>query len=431
MIDFTQRTECLKMEKFFIKKAKPLTGQVRISGSKNAALPILAAALLSRGTVNIENVPDLSDITVMLSLLWGFGVRENSNGSTLTLDCRNVENFIPDYSETKKIRASFLLAGALLGRFGCCAMPMPGGCSIGLRPIDLHLKGFAALGCDIMLEHGLIVLKAKELHGASIYLDFPSVGATENIMLAASLAHGTTFLNNCASEPEITELANFINAMGGHIEGAGTDSLTIRGVSELGGCSYKIIPDRIEAGTYMLMAAAVRDSELTVRNVIPQHISPIIHKLTETGIQIIKGDNFIKINSCGDIRNTDIKTLPYPGFPTDLQAQFMALMTTGRGSGIVRETVFENRFMYVSELNRMGADIKIDGRSAVVNGVENLSGTHVKATDLRAGAALIIAALMAEGQTEIGEIQHIDRGYVDIEKKLRDIGVEIERIRED
>lgn len=418
------------MEKFVIKKSNGLSGRVKISGSKNAALPVLAAALLSEDRIRIENVPDLSDISVMLSLLRVFGVRTESCGSVLDLDCRDLQNAIPDYRVTKKIRASFLLAGALLGKFGYFAMPMPGGCSIGLRPIDLHLKGFAAMGCEVMTEHGLVIVHTKELHGGSIYLDFPSVGATENIMLAAALAHGRTFIHNCATEPEIVDLANFINRMGGKIDGAGTDSIIVEGVRTLGGCTYKIIPDRIEAGTYMLMAAAVRDSELTVNNVIPQHIGPIIHKLTETGIQIITGDNFIKISSGGEIHNTDIKTLPYPGFPTDLQAQFMALMTTGTGSGIVKETVFENRFMYVSELNRMGADIKIDGRSAVVNGVSRLSGANVKATDLRAGAALIIAALMAEGQTEIGEIQHIDRGYVDIEKKLTDIGVDIKRVNE-
>lgn len=418
------------MEKFIVKKSKGLSGRVKISGSKNAALPILAAALLAGEAVCIENIPALTDIDVMLSLIEGFGADIAHCGGVLTIDCRNIQNSIPDYRITKKIRASFLLAGALLGRFGFCSMPMPGGCSIGLRPVDLHLKGFAAMGAKIVLEHGLVTVKARKLHGGSIYLDFPSVGATENIMLAAVLAEGRTFLHNCATEPEIVDLANFINEMGGKVEGAGTDEIIIEGVKELHGCKYKIIPDRIEAGTYMLMAAAVKDSEITVANVIPQHISPIIHKLTETGIQVITGDNFIKVNSGKDIKNTDIKTLPYPGFPTDLQAQFMALMTTGSGSGLVKETVFENRFMYVAELNRMGADIKIDGRSAIVKGVKYLSGTNVKATDLRAGAALIIAALMAEGQTEIGEIQHIDRGYVNIEKKLADIGVEIQRIHE-
>ncbi|MBO5561518.1 MAG: UDP-N-acetylglucosamine 1-carboxyvinyltransferase [Firmicutes bacterium] len=418
------------MEKFIVKKSKGLSGQVKISGSKNAALPILAAALLCSEPVRIDNVPTLTDIDVMLDLLRCFGAEIKPCGGMLTIDCRNTVNSIPDYRVTKKIRASFLLAGALLGRFGFCSLPLPGGCSIGLRPIDLHLKGFAAMGAKIATEHGLVTIKAKKLHGSSIYLDFPSVGATENIMLAAVLAEGRTFLNNCATEPEIVDLAGFLNAMGAKIEGAGTDSMTIEGVKELHGCTYKIIPDRIEAGTYMLMAAAVRDSEIRITNVIPQHISPIIHKLTETGIQVITGDNFIRVISGREIHNTDIKTLPYPGFPTDLQAQFMALMTTGTGSGLVKETVFENRFMYVAELNRMGADIKIDGRSAIVNGVKHLSGTNVKATDLRAGAALIIAALTAEGQTEIGEICHIDRGYVNIEKKLTDIGVDIKRIKE-
>ncbi|MBQ8940742.1 MAG: UDP-N-acetylglucosamine 1-carboxyvinyltransferase [Firmicutes bacterium] len=418
-------------EKFIIKKAAPLSGTVKVSGSKNAALPILAAALLCEEEIQLENVPNLSDISVMLELLTGLGAKAERNGKNLKICCKSITNNVPDYETTKKIRASFLLAGALLGRFGSCSMPMPGGCGIGLRPVDLHLKGFSAMGAKISLEHGLVHIEAQNLTGGSIYLDFPSVGATENIILAAVLAEGTTFIYNCATEPEIVDLANFINLMGGKVEGAGTDSITVHGVYGLHGCKSRIMPDRIEAGTYMLMAAAVKGSDLTITNIIPQHLSPVIHKLSETGVQIITGDNYIKVNSKNDIRNTDIKTLPYPGFPTDMQAQFMALMTTGSGSGIIRETVFENRFMYVAELNRMGADIKIDGRSAVVNGVHRLSGTNVKATDLRAGAALITAALMAEGTTEIGEIQHIDRGYENIEEKLRAIGADIQRIREE
>ena len=417
-------------EKFIIKKALPLSGDVRISGSKNAALPILAATLLTDRSVTLENVPALSDIEDMLTLLSGFGAKISRSAKAISIGCEQIENRVPDHNVTKKIRASFLLAGALLGRFGKCSLPMPGGCGIGLRPVDLHLKGFSAMGADISMEHGLVSISAPYLHGAGIYLDFPSVGATENIMLAAALAQGVTFIYNCATEPEIVELADFINLMGGFVEGAGTDSIAVHGVPFLRGCSCRISPDRIEAGTYMLMAAAVKDSDVCIKNVVPQHLSPVIHKLTETGVQIVTGDNFIRVNSNGLIKNTDIKTLPYPGFPTDMQAQFMALMTTGRGSGIVKETVFENRFMYVSELNRMGADIKIDGRSAVVNGVRHLSGTDVKATDLRAGAALIIAALMADGKTEIGEIHHIDRGYESIEEKLKKIGVEIERVRE-
>ncbi|MBQ9518576.1 MAG: UDP-N-acetylglucosamine 1-carboxyvinyltransferase [Firmicutes bacterium] len=418
-------------EKFIIKKAMPLSGEVWISGSKNAALPLLAACLLTEKSVTLENVPALSDIDDMLTLLSGFGAKISRGGKTLTVDCGNIENRIPDQSVTKRIRASFLLAGALLGRFGSCRLPFPGGCGIGLRPVDLHLKGFSAMGAEISLEHGLIGIDAPYLRGGSIYLDFPSVGATENIMLAAALAQGTTFIYNCATEPEIVELADFINKIGGFVEGAGTDSIAVHGAPFLRGCSFRVSPDRIEAGTYMLAAAAVRGSDVCIKNVVPQHLSPVIHKLTETGVQIVTGDSFIRVNANAVIGNTDIKTLPYPGFPTDMQAQFMALMTTGRGSGIVKETVFENRFMYVSELNRMGADIKIDGRSAVVNGVSHLSGTDVKATDLRAGAALIIAALMADGKTEIGEIYHIDRGYENIEEKLKKLGVEIERVREE
>ncbi|MBR6399657.1 MAG: UDP-N-acetylglucosamine 1-carboxyvinyltransferase [Firmicutes bacterium] len=418
-------------EKYLIKKAAPLSGTVEISGSKNAALPVLAASLLCSGKITVLNVPKLSDVDVMLDLLAYFGADVKRSADTVTVDCGSVQNRTPEYETAKKIRASFLLAGALLGRFGSCSMPMPGGCGIGLRPVDLHLKGFSAMGADITLEHGLVHISAPRLHGVSIYLDFPSVGATENIMLAAVYAKGDTCICNCATEPEIVDLAAFINKMGGKIEGAGTDSITVHGVGSLSGCSYGILPDRIEAGTYMLMAAAVSGSDLCIKNVVPQHLAPVIHKLNETGIKIITGEDLIRVDSCGGIKNTDIKTLPYPGFPTDMQAQFMALMTTGKGSGIVRETVFENRFMYVSELNRMGADIKIDGRSAVVNGVSHLSGTAVKATDLRAGAALVTAALMAEGTTEIGEIHHIDRGYENLEEKLRGIGVDICRIREE
>lgn len=415
------------MEKFIINGTQKLKGTVEISGSKNSALPIIAASILASSPVILKNIPQLTDIDDMLRLISDMGAKIE-NGEELIIDAKDIINIQPDYDYAKKIRASFLLAGAMLGRFNCVAVPLPGGCSIGTRPVDLHLKGFAALGAECSLEYGVVLIEAKKLKGSNIYLDFPSVGATENIMVAASVAEGVTRISNCATEPEIVDLANFLNAMGANIQNAGTDTVTIEGVKGLKGCTYTIIPDRIEAGTFMLAAAAGGD--VIVKNVNFSHISPVIHKLEESGIQVIKGENSLRVVSEGKYSNIDIKTMPYPGFPTDMQAQFMSIMTKGRGTGIINETIFENRFMYVGELNRMGADIKIQGKTAVVEGVERLTGTKVRATDLRAGAALVISALMAEGTTEIGEIHHIDRGYFHIEDKLSALGADIKRIKE-
>lgn len=319
--------------------------------------------------------------------------------------------------------------GPLLAKNGVARISMPGGCAIGARPIDLHLKGFAALGAEIELGHGFVEAKAEKLVGATIYLDFPSVGATENIMMAATLAEGTTIIENAAEEPEIIDLANFLNKLGANVKGAGTDTIRILGVKELGSTIHAVIPDRIETGTYMIAAAMTRGN-LMIENVVPSHLKPIIAKLRECGVEIEEGDDYLRVDGKNRLDSVDITTLPYPGFPTDLQAQFMSLLTITEGTGIVSETVFENRFMHVSELNRMGANIKIEGHSAVVQGRGNLQGAQVKATDLRAGAALILAGLVADGITEIGDIYHIDRGYVEIEQKLRDVGANIRRVEE-
>lgn len=414
------------MEKFIVEKSHSLKGVIDISGSKNAALPILAACVLTEGECIIEGVPPLNDVTTMLELIKELGCKTSYEGETISVRGKDIDNLTLDYNEVKKIRASFLLAGAMLSRFGRADIALPGGCSIGLRPVDLHLKGFEALGAVCENEHGIIHIRCEKLKGCEIYLDFPSVGATENIMLAASLAEGTTLIRNCAAEPEIADLADFLNKMGADIEGAGSDLIKINGVKSLHGCHHRIIPDRIEAGTFMLAAAAT-GGKIRLNNVCTAHMTALIHKLREAGAQINEEENSITLEKRGKTVNTCIKTMPYPGFPTDMQAQFMALMATGRGTGIVNETVFENRFMCAGELTRMGADIKVEGRCAVVKGVRELTGTAVKATDLRAGAALIISALAAEGKTEIGEIEHIDRGYFHIENKLSGIGARIER----
>lgn len=415
------------MGKFIVEKSKPLCGEVNISGSKNSVLPILTACILTKGELRLSSVPKLSDVDIMLELLTELGVECKRYGESVFLKSNYIDNIELDYSLVKKIRASFLLAGPLLARFGRVRIQMPGGCSIGLRPIDLHLKGFCLLGASYEQEYGVIEIKADRLVGNEIYLDFPSVGATENIMLAATMAEGVTEISNAATEPEIVDLANCLNKMGAKIEGMGTETIKITGVKTLGGCEHRIIPDRIEAGTFMI-ASAVTKGDVVIKNVMLEHLKPIIHKLKETNVEVIEGEDFVRVYSNGGIKNTDIKTMPYPGFPTDMQAQFMGLMALGEGTGIVNETVFENRFMHVGELNRMGADIKIEGNTAIIKGVERLTGTQVNATDLRAGAALIISALVAEGQTEIGEIQHIDRGYFEIEKKLGALGANIKRI---
>jgi len=416
------------LAKIIVEKSGPLNGTIKINGAKNAVLPILAATLLASDKCVLEEIPSLRDVAVMGELLTALG----ANVTPLEDGCMSVDPSGEILSEApyeliQKMRASFFVMGPLLAKNGVARISMPGGCAIGARPIDLHLKGFAALGAEIELGHGFVEAKAEKLVGATIYLDFPSVGATENIMMAATLAEGTTIIENAAEEPEIIDLANFLNKLGANVKGAGTDTIRIQGVQELGSTIHAVIPDRIETGTYMIAAAMTRGN-LMIENVVPSHLKPIIAKLRECGVEIEEGDDYLRVDGKNRLDSVDITTLPYPGFPTDLQAQFMSLLTITEGTGIVSETVFENRFMHVSELNRMGANIKIEGHSAVVQGRGTLQGAQVKATDLRAGAALILAGLVADGVTEIGDIYHIDRGYVEIEQKLRDVGANIRRV---
>lgn len=414
------------MEKIIVKKSPPLSGTVNISGSKNASLPILAASLLCNGESVIQNVPALSDVTLMCSLLEGLGAQIRCDGSTVTVSTPKIKSHVAPYEPVSKMRASFLVMGPMLARTGRTRISLPGGCPIGVRPVDLHLKGFAAMGAKVTTGHGYVEAKADRLHAANIYLDFPSVGATENLIMAAALAEGQTTIENAATEPEIVDLADYLNRAGARIAGAGSDTLTIDGVSELHGCTYRVIPDRIEAGTFMV-AAAVTHGKLEIDNIICDHLKPVSAKLREMGVQIQEDGTRLIADATGKLKSVDIKTLPYPGFPTDMQAQMAALMSTIDGTGVVVETIFENRFLYVNELVRMGAHIKIDGRSAIVEGVKSMSGAPVNATDLRAGAALILAGLAAKGDTEIGSIEHIDRGYDHIVEKLRQVGAKIER----
>jgi UDP-N-acetylglucosamine 1-carboxyvinyltransferase len=416
--------------RLIIKKSKGLHGNVAIGGSKNSTLPIMAATILSSGECKINDVPILSDISYMLEILVELGVNisfDKKRNIITTLPVKKLNNLV-SYDLVSKIRASFLICGPLLARFGKVKIPLPGGCAIGSRPIDLHLKGFSALGAEITTEHGYVFAKCKKLIGTNIYLDFPSVGATENIIMAATLAEGQTVIQNCAVEPEIVDLSHFLNSMGAEVKGAGTDTIKINGVKHLESCNHTVIPDRIEAGTFMI-AAAITGGDITLSNIVIEHLKPIIAKLKEVNIQIEETIDGLRIfTNKLKLNNVDIKTLPDPGFPSDMQAQFMSLLTLVEGTSVVTETVFENRFMHVPELKRMGAVIKIEGRTAIIEGVGNLTGAQVKATDLRAGAALILAGLVAEGETEINDIYHIDRGYYKIEQKLKLLGANIKRI---
>ena len=413
------------MPKIIVKKSAPLRGTVKIDGAKNAVLPIIAATLLAEGKSVLKGVPNLRDVHVISDLLRHLGAEVTYEGTTLTVDASNITTCEAPYELVRKMRASFLVMGPLLARFNHTKISMPGGCAIGTRPIDLHLKGFKSLGAEVEIDHGFVEAKTEKLTGNKLYLDFPSVGATENIMMAAALAEGTTIIENAAEEPEIVDLANFLNEMGANVKGAGTNTIKIKGIESLKGAEHTVIPDRIEAATYMV-AAAMTKGDITVENVLMEHLKPIIAKLRETGCEIIEMENAVRVIGPEVLKPIDIKTLPHPGFPTDVQAQFMAMLTIANGTAVVIETVFENRFMHVAEFNRMGADIKIEGRSAIVNGVDKLYGAKVNATDLRAGAALILCGLIAEGETQIGEIYHIQRGYVDIDKKIRALGGNIE-----
>lgn len=414
------------MTKIIVEQSPPLQGRVRIDGAKNSVLPIIAASLLATGSCTLEEIPELNDVDVITDVLMSLGAKVNKTPNGLEIDSTTVESYEAPYELVRKMRASFLVMGPILARLGRARISLPGGCAIGTRPIDLHLKGFTNLGANINIGHGYIEAWADKLIGNKIYLDFPSVGATENIMMAASLAEGITIIENAAEEPEIVDLANFISEMGGKIKGAGTDTIKIEGVKELKGVRHTVIPDRIEAGTFMV-AAAMTQGDITIDNVVVEHLKPITAKLRECGAIITQGENSIRVQCNERIKAVDIKTLPFPGFPTDMQAQMMALMSVSKGTSLIIETVFENRFMHVSELKRMGANIKIDGRTAIVQGINQLTGASVSATDLRAGAALILAGLVAEGKTEISNVEHIDRGYSNIEAKFNSLGAKIYR----
>ena len=416
------------MEKLIIQGGTKLTGTVKVSGAKNAVLPIIAASLLGSTPSRLLEAPNLEDVRTISEVIAHLGVPVGYEADALVIDSANITTCEAPYELVRKMRASFLVMGPLLARFGRAKISLPGGCAIGTRPIDLHLKGFEALGAEIELGHGYVEARAPHgLTGARIYLDFPSVGATENILMAAAMAKGQTILENPAEEPEIVDLANFLNAMGARVRGAGTNVIRIEGAPELKGCTHTVIPDRIEAGTYMV-GAAITDGDVYIENALTEHLKPVVAKLKEAGAKIEEDVDGVRVCGTGRLRSIDIKTLPYPGFPTDMQAQMMALMTVARGTSVITETVFENRFMHVDELKRMGANIKIEGRSAVVEGVSTLQGCPVKATDLRAGAALVLAALAASGQTEIGYLHHIDRGYDNLVKKLQGLGADIKRI---
>ncbi|MDD6796168.1 MAG: UDP-N-acetylglucosamine 1-carboxyvinyltransferase [Clostridiaceae bacterium] len=417
------------MEKIVVKGGNKLNGEVNISAAKNSVLPIIVATILCPEDIVIENTPMLEDVSVICNLLKQLNCNLDmpSKEGNLNINTRNLIPINDDNELIRKMRASFLLMGPMLARFGHCKLSFPGGCNIGSRPIDLHLKGFKALGAEINLDHGIVEAKAEKLTGNRIYLDFPSVGATENILMAACFAEGTTIIENAAEEPEIWDLANFLICMGASIEGAGTGKITVNGVKHLKGVRYKPIYDRIEAGTFII-AAAMTNSIVKVNGVNKDHIRALIEKLRECGIEFAEENESIIVNATGPKKPVDIKTMPYPGFPTDMQPQMMSLLSIIEGASMVTETVFENRFMHVSELCRMGANIKIDGRTAYIEGVPKLTGCEVKATDLRAGAAMILVGLAAEGVTEISDIYHIDRGYINIEEKFRKLGADIIRI---
>ena len=418
------------MEKLVIHGGKTLHGNVRVSSAKNAVLPIIVATLLPETPASIVDAPNLDDVFTICSVLESLGVKVKKEDNVLTFDSSLLNKTEASYELMSKMRASFLIMGPLLAKMGHAKIALPGGCMIGSRPIDLHLKAFEAMGAEINIGNGFVESYAPHgLKGTTIYLDFPSVGATENILMAAATAEGRTVIENAAEEPEIVDLVTFLNSMGANIKGAGTNIIRIEGVKKLEGVSHTVIPDRIEAGTFMI--AATMAGDVVIENVLTEHLKPLLAKLNEAGVKVTKEIDSVRVVSDGKIRSTDIKTLPYPGFPTDLQAQFMALMTIGNGISKITETVFENRFMHVGELQRMGASIQVEGRCAIVQGVPFLTGAFVRATDLRAGAALTLAGLAAHGETEIGELHHIDRGYDHLVEKLQGLGADIIRVDKD
>ena len=412
------------MSKFIIEGGKRLEGEVKISGSKNAALPIIAATILNAGKTTLYNVPDIQDVQTMFEIIKDIGGKVNKKRNKIIIDTSEIHTYeIPD-NLMRQMRSSVILAGALIGKYHKARFSCPGGCDIGARPIDLHLKGFEKVGVDIKEEHGEIVCNVEKILGTQIHLDFPSVGATENIVLATCLGEGTTVITNAAKEPEIEDMIKYLNKMGAKIKGAGTDRIEIAGVKKLSEISYNIMPDRIEAGTY-LVAGAITGGKVKLTNVCPQHIEPILNKLEEANCKLIIGKNTIEIEAPKRIKAVDIKTMPYPGFPTDMQSIFGALLSTAKGTSIITENIFESRYKYVQELNRMGAKIKVEGRTAIIKGTKKIQGANVVANDLRGGAALILEALTAKGVTKIDNIHYILRGYEKIEEKLRKLGAKI------
>ena len=416
------------MEQYVIKGGNPLVGEVEIGGAKNAALAILSAAIMTDETILIENLPDVRDINVLLEAIAGIGAQvERINRSTVKINGSTIADISVDYEYIKKIRASYYLLGALLGKYKHAEVPLPGGCNIGSRPIDQHLKGFRALGADVKILHGAIMASAENLHGSHIFLDVVSVGATINIMMAASMAPGRTIIENAAREPHVVDVANFLNSMGANIKGAGTDVIRIKGVEKLHRTEYSIIPDQIEAETFMFAAAAT-GGDITVKNVIPKHLEATTAKLEEIGCEVEEFDDAVRVRAGRRLHRTHVKTLPYPGYPTDMQPQIAVTLALAEGTSIVTESIFENRFKYADELSRMGANIKVEGNSAIIDGVRKLTGARVSAPDLRAGAALVIAGLAADGVTVVDDIVYIQRGYENFEEKLRSLGAEIERV---
>ena len=416
------------MERLLVKGGNKLFGSVEITGAKNAAVAILPAAILaSEGVCVIDNIPDIEDVQCMEKIMRSLGCEIQRNKNEFVINSKSISSTDAMIEEVKNMRASYYLIGALLGRFKKAKVALPGGCHIGVRPIDQHIKGFEALGATVEINHGSVYIQAEKLVGTNIFFDVVSVGATINVMIAAAVAEGTTVLENVAREPHVVDVANFLNSMGANIKGAGTDVIIIKGVPILKGCTYSVIPDQIEAATFMIAAAAC-GGEVTVKNVIPKHLESITAKLVEMGVEVEEGDDSVTIRRDGNLRGTNIKTSPYPGFPTDVQQPMTVLMCLADGRSLVNESIWESRFKHVDELKKLGADIKVEGRSAIIEGVKEFTGAVVKATDLRAGAAMVIAGLVAKGETEIYAIEHIDRGYPHIEDKFRSLGGDVTRI---
>lgn len=415
------------LDKFIICGGNKLRGEVNVSGAKNAVVAIIPATILAQGVCRIENIPNISDVSIMIRILYQMGADiKMINKNTLEIDTSNIASTTVPYELTKHLRASYYLLGALLGRYARARVAMPGGCNFGVRPIDQHIKGFVSLGAEVTIDNAMVNAKAERLIGSSVYLDMVSVGATINVMLAAVKARGLTIIENAAKEPHIVDLANFLNCMGADVRGAGTDVIKIRGVQELHGCTYSIIPDQIEAGTYMVAAAAT-GGDVLIKNVIPKHLESITAKLVECGVDVCEFDDSIRVTNVGEINKCNVKTMPHPGFPTDMQPQMAALLSIAKGTSIISESVWDNRFRYVEQLLRMGAKIQVDGKVAVVEGIERLTAAPVRATDLRAGAAMLIAGMIAHGKTEIEDIEFIERGYEDVVDKLRSLGADIRR----